>query len=68
MDINTVSDISKETDLWIGQDFIEDANNRFDRVVIECYTIANQPKGVGKRLKISTVSTRARCLSSASAA
>src|SRR5260370_24991318 len=44
MDINTVSDIPEETDAWIRQDFIKDADHRLDGLVIRCNTIADSPE------------------------
>src|SRR5690242_14867417 len=42
MDINTVGDVPEETDSWICQDFIEDADHRFDGLVIWRNTVADQ--------------------------
>src|SRR5260370_9463814 len=47
MDINTVCDIPEETDAWICQDFIKDADHRFYGLVIRRITMAYQPEMSG---------------------
>src|ERR1700694_4658521 len=51
MDINTVCDIPKETDSWIRQDFIKDADHRFDGLVIRRNTVANQSERSGEAVE-----------------
>ena len=42
MDINTVCDIPEKMDSWIRQDFIKNADHRFDGLVIRRNTFADQ--------------------------
>ncbi len=51
MDINTICDVAEETDSWIPQDFIEDADNRFDGLVIRRNTITYQSERRGEAVE-----------------
>jgi len=51
MDINTVCDIPEETDAWICQDFIKDADHRLDGLMIRRNTIADQPERSGEAVE-----------------
>src|SRR2546421_7043053 len=51
MDINTIGDIPEETDAWICQDFIKDADHRLDGLVIRRNTVANQSERSGEAVE-----------------
>jgi hypothetical protein len=55
MDVHTIGDISEVPHPWIGQDLVEDAGHRLDRLMVGGDPVADQPERVGKRLMTSMV-------------
>src|ERR1700746_2646681 len=51
MDINAVGDIPEETDAWICEDFIKDADHRLDGLVIRRNPVANQSERSGEAVE-----------------
>src|SRR5690242_21844719 len=51
MDIDTVGDVPEETDAWIRQNFIKDADHRLDGLMVRRYTVANQSERSGKAVE-----------------
>ena len=51
MDINTVGDIPEETDSWICQDFIKNADYCLDGLVIRRNSVADQSERSGEAVE-----------------
>src|SRR5579883_835317 len=51
MDIGAIGDVAEETHAGIRQNFIKDANHRFDRLVIGRNAVAHQPERGGEAIE-----------------